>query len=116
MAGQNLFGLPDFHERADEIKALRETAEQVAGVFGFDVGEDWLKKSADLCTDLARTRAEQLLARLFSPDAMAKYSMEDRDTKTRGIKQKQRLSIANGALCSALCTSARPRRCSSNRS
>ena len=86
-AQERLFGLPNFAAAADSIHALEQKASFACGIFGVAVDAALLTKCGVVKADLLRTRCEQMLARLYAPDAMASFGPEERDRKTRLIKK-----------------------------
>ena len=87
-AHASLFNKPDGMERADAIDALEKDALLAHGIFEAQLPADLKEKSANCKCDLARTRTEQMLARLFLPDAMEKFDAQQRDEKVRTLKKQ----------------------------
>jgi hypothetical protein len=83
---EGLFALGDYLESANEVLALEQQCKVTYEVFGLCGSEAKFKKSRELRGFLATTRAEALLLRLFSPDALAHYDVHGRDERVRSIK------------------------------
>ena len=81
-----LFSKGDFSEFANELEAIERNAKSTFAVFGVGTEEAKWKKSKLLRGELATTRGEALLLRLFQPDAIANYSPRERDDRVRLIK------------------------------
>ena len=87
-AQTTLFKLPDYLDRAHELDELLTAATKAAGVFDVSLNNELLTRCGVAKADLARTRSEALLLRLFCPDTMARFTATERDTKVRDIKAK----------------------------
>jgi len=83
-----LMNLGDFLARATEINDLQKVAVLAAGVFGVDIPPEEIARANLTKSDLTRTRVEQMLVRLFLPDALELYSAQERDVRVRAVKKQ----------------------------
>ena len=60
----------------------------IAEVFGVELDAEYIKHLKTLKADLGRTRTEQVLLRLFAPDALENHSDEDLENVVRDCKRR----------------------------
>ena len=84
----SLFTQPDFFDIADKIKTQGEMASKVIGLVGSTVDADLNQKSESLRSQLAITRGETLLMRLFQPDAAGMFTSEEKAVRVRATRRQ----------------------------
>jgi len=75
-----------FFQYAKEVDGLCQDSEAVHGVYGIDFPEGLKKQAVVLRSNLALTRGEAMLCRLFCADQLAAQTAEARDDSVRKVK------------------------------
>ena len=107
IAPDALYKLSNFAEAADRVHELQRNNTLVHGIFESQVDNDLTTKANEAKQALARTRAEQLLAKLYSAESVAEFTPEQRDGKTRAIKKECMKHVAWATVFKPLYTQAK---------
>jgi len=81
-----LLALGDYFESANELKLAEDACKAAHDMAGTTRDPAAYERSKKVRAALTVTRCEALLIRLFLPDAMTRWNVDDRDLRVRAIK------------------------------